>query len=60
MKCLIAAAGQGTRLRQKGGLKPLIRIKGISLIERVIANARAGGVDGFFAASPAMSSCARV
>lgn len=49
MKCLIAAAGQGTRLREKGELKPLIPIKGVPLIERVITNARAGGVDGFFA-----------
>jgi 1L-myo-inositol 1-phosphate cytidylyltransferase len=48
MKCLIVAAGQGTRLREKGELKPLIPIKGMPLIERVIANARAGGVDEFF------------
>jgi 1L-myo-inositol 1-phosphate cytidylyltransferase len=49
MKCLIVAAGQGTRLREKGELKPLIPIKGVPLIERVIANARAGGADEFFA-----------
>jgi 1L-myo-inositol 1-phosphate cytidylyltransferase len=49
MKCLIVAAGQGTRLREKGELKPLIPIKGVPLIERVIANAQAGGVDEFFA-----------
>jgi 1L-myo-inositol 1-phosphate cytidylyltransferase len=48
MKCLIVAAGQGTRLREKGELKPLIPIKGVPLIERVIANARAGGADEFF------------
>jgi 1L-myo-inositol 1-phosphate cytidylyltransferase len=48
MKCLIVAAGQGTRLREKGELKPLIPIKGVPLIERVIANARVGGVDEFF------------
>jgi len=48
MKCLIVAAGQGTRLREKGELKPLIPIKGVPLIERVIANARAGGVEDFF------------
>jgi 1L-myo-inositol 1-phosphate cytidylyltransferase len=28
MKCLIVAAGQGTRLREKGESKPLIPIKG--------------------------------
>src|SRR6516165_3532242 len=49
MKCLIVAAGQGTRLREKGALKPLIPIEGVPLIERVIANARAGGADEFFA-----------
>jgi 1L-myo-inositol 1-phosphate cytidylyltransferase len=49
MKCLIVAAGQGTRLREKGDLKPLIPIKGVPLIERVIGNARAGGVTEFFA-----------
>jgi len=48
MKCLIVAAGQGTRLREKGELKPLIPIKGVKLIERVIANARAAGVEEFF------------
>ena len=49
MKCLIVAAGQGTRLREKGELKPLIPIKGVPLIERVIANAQADGADEFFA-----------
>ncbi|WP_297492817.1 NTP transferase domain-containing protein [Acidocella sp.] len=48
MKCLIVAAGQGTRLREKGALKPLIPIRDVALIERVIANARAGGADEFF------------
>ncbi len=47
MKCLIVAAGQGTRLREKGELKPLIPIKGVPLIERVIGNAHAAGVDEF-------------
>lgn len=51
MKCLIVAAGQGTRLREKGELKPLIPIKGVPLIERVIANAQAGGADEFFVIS---------
>jgi 1L-myo-inositol 1-phosphate cytidylyltransferase len=51
MKCLIVAAGQGARLREKGDLKPLIPIKGIPLIERVIGRARSAGVDGFVVVS---------
>jgi 1L-myo-inositol 1-phosphate cytidylyltransferase len=47
MKCLIVAAGQGTRLREKGDLKPLIPIRGVPLIERVIHNARRAGVTEF-------------
>jgi 1L-myo-inositol 1-phosphate cytidylyltransferase len=48
MKCLIAAAGQGTRLREKGESKPLIELGGVPIIERVILNARAGGLDDFY------------
>jgi 1L-myo-inositol 1-phosphate cytidylyltransferase len=51
MKLLIVAAGQGTRLRDKGEIKPLIRIKGTPLIERVITTARSAGVDGFLVVS---------
>lgn len=51
MKCLIVAAGQGVRLREKGDLKPLIPIKGIPLIERVIQRAQSAGVDEFFVVS---------
>src|SRR5258708_37730877 len=47
MKCLIVAAGLGARLREKGELKPLIPIKGIPSIERVISRARSAGVDEF-------------
>ncbi len=47
MKCLIVAAGQGTRLREKGELKPLIPIRGVPLIERVITNGREAGIDEF-------------
>ncbi|WP_298222251.1 NTP transferase domain-containing protein [Acidocella sp.] len=47
MRCLIVAAGQGTRLREKGELKPLIPIRGVPLIERVIGNAHAAGVSEF-------------
>ncbi len=51
MKCLIVAAGQGARLREKGELKPLIPIRGVALIERVIAQGRAAGVDEFVVVS---------
>jgi 1L-myo-inositol 1-phosphate cytidylyltransferase len=48
MKVLIVAAGQGTRLREKGELKPLIPIRGVTLIERVIGNALAAGATEIF------------
>jgi 1L-myo-inositol 1-phosphate cytidylyltransferase len=51
MKCLIVAAGQGARLREKGELKPLIAIRGVPLIERVIEQGRVAGVDEFFVVS---------
>ena len=40
MKCLVIAAGKGSRLRLKGDSKPLIPILGVPLIERVIRPAR--------------------
>ena len=51
MKCLIVAAGQGARLREKGQLKPLIPLLGVPLIERVIARARSAGVAEFLVVS---------
>lgn len=48
MKCLIIAAGQGTRLRAKGEVKPLVPLLGVPLIEHVIRSAIAGGVDEFY------------
>ncbi|MBB2200566.1 phosphocholine cytidylyltransferase family protein [Gluconacetobacter tumulisoli] len=47
MKCLIVAAGQGSRLRDKGPLKPLVPIRGRPLIAHVIERARRGGIDEF-------------
>lgn len=47
MRCLIVAAGAGTRLREKGESKPLIRIGGVPLIERVIGRARSAGIEDF-------------
>lgn len=47
MQGLIVAAGQGTRLRSIASSKPLALVGGVPLIERVIDNARAGGIDAF-------------
>ena len=51
MKCLIVAAGQGTRLRGKGELKPLIPIKGAPLIAHVMTRVLAAGIDEFVVVS---------
>ena len=48
MKCLIIAAGQGTRLQSEGTIKPLVLILGIPLIERVIRTAMEGGAGEFY------------
>ncbi len=47
MKCLVIAAGKGTRLSHKGDSKPLIPLLGLSLIERVILTANRAGVTDF-------------
>jgi len=47
-KCLIIAAGKGSRLQQRGDSKPLIPILGIPLIERVIRTALESGADEFY------------
>lgn len=51
MNCLIVAAGQGTRLREKGESKPLIKLNGVPLIERVINTARRAGIQSFHVVS---------
>jgi CDP-L-myo-inositol myo-inositolphosphotransferase len=48
MKCLIIAAGQGTRLKSKGDAKPLVPLLGVPLIERVIRSAMEGGANEFY------------
>ena len=48
MKCLIIAAGKGSRLQQRGDSKPLIPLLGIPLIERVIRTALEAGADEFY------------
>jgi choline kinase len=47
MKCLIIAAGQGTRLRGIAPSKPLARVADMPLIEHVVRAAAAGGATGF-------------
>ncbi len=47
MKWLIIAAGEGTRLRQRGPHKPLIPLLGVPLIERVVRTGIEAGADSF-------------
>ena len=48
MRCLIIAAGKGSRLRRLGDSKPLTPCLGVPLIERVIRSAQAAGADAFY------------
>ena len=48
LKCLILAAGQGTRLKERGEVKPLVPLLGRPLIERVVCSAIDGGADEFY------------
>jgi CDP-L-myo-inositol myo-inositolphosphotransferase len=47
MKCLIIAAGKGSRLSTTGPSKPLIPLLGLSFIERVILTAKKSGLNDF-------------
>lgn len=47
MKCLIIAAGQGTRLRSLAASKPLARIGGAALVEHVVRRAAEAGMSEF-------------
>ena len=51
MKCLIIAAGQGTRLRSVAPSKPLARVRGVPIVERIIRLAAAGGASEFIVAT---------
>ncbi|NVM23304.1 MAG: NTP transferase domain-containing protein, partial [Desulfobacterales bacterium] len=51
MKCLIIAAGKGSRLWGNGDSKPLISILGVPLIERVIRSAMQAEIDDFYIVS---------
>jgi len=48
MKCLIIAAGRGSRLSSRGDSKPLTPLLGVSLIERVILTAQKSGLTDFY------------
>ena len=48
MKCLVIAAGKGSRLLQKEESKPLMPLLGVPLIERVIRTAIDAGADDFY------------
>jgi 1L-myo-inositol 1-phosphate cytidylyltransferase / CDP-L-myo-inositol myo-inositolphosphotransferase len=48
MKCLMLAGGTGSRLGERGGLKPLAAVAGLSLVERAIVAAHAAGADEFY------------
>ncbi len=47
MKALIIAAGMGSRIKNLGDSKPLIKLLGLPLIERVIVNASRAGIKDF-------------
>ncbi|HEY0044801.1 MAG TPA: NTP transferase domain-containing protein [Allosphingosinicella sp.] len=47
MKCLIIAAGMGTRLRSRAPSKPLAQLGGVPLLEHVIRLAHEGGATAF-------------
>ena len=48
MKCLIIAAGKGSRLQCQANSKPLALLLNVPLIERVIRSALDAGVDRFY------------
>ena len=48
MKCLILAAGRGSRLSEEGIAKPLLRVAGLPLIERTILTAHQAGLQDFY------------
>ena len=46
-QCVILAAGRGSRLSNVGSSKPLLRVAGLSLIERTIVTASEAGLEDF-------------
>ncbi|MGR3317779.1 MAG: HAD hydrolase-like protein [Candidatus Anammoxibacter sp.] len=57
MKCLIIAAGKGSRLQRRGKSKPLIPVLGVSLIERVIRSVTASGISDFYIVTGYQGEC---
>jgi len=51
MKCLIIAAGEGSRLSSRGDSKPLVPLLRLPLIERVILTAKGAGLSDFYVVS---------
>ncbi len=47
MRCLILAAGRGSRLSKEGAPKPLLSVVGLPLIERTILTAQRAGLRDF-------------
>lgn len=47
MKCIIIAAGKGSRLKNKAESKPMMPLLGMPLLERVIQEAVLGGIQEF-------------
>lgn len=48
MKCLILAAGKGSRIAEASECKPLKLLLGLPLIERTIATANGAGLTDFY------------
>lgn len=48
IKCLIIAAGQGSRMRRGSRGKPLVPVLGVSLIERILRALVSAGVEEFY------------
>ena len=48
MKCLIIAAGRGSRLSKKNKPKPLVLLLGIPLVERIICTVNETGINDFY------------
>ncbi|MBW1982213.1 MAG: NTP transferase domain-containing protein [Deltaproteobacteria bacterium] len=59
MKCLIIAAGRGSRLWRRGRCKPLVPVLGVPLIERVIRTASNTGVTDFYVVTGHEGECLR-
>jgi len=59
MKCLILAAGKGSRLHHIHNSKPSIPILGVPLIERVIYSAMEAGADDFYVVTGYKEECIR-